>query len=47
MSEVVPQEEKEKRYPEFAKLLNEKYDYDWDAYEVKTEDGWYLSVFRI
>ena len=45
--QAIPYEEKVRRYPEFQRLLSEKFDYNWDAYEVKTEDGWYLSLFRI
>ena len=33
-------------YPEYAAIL-ENYGYDWEPHEVKTEDGWFLTVFRI
>lgn len=33
-------------YPEFAKYLGEL-GYEWEAHEVKTEDGWYLTLFRV
>ena len=33
-------------YPEYAAVL-ETYGYDWEPHEVKTEDGWYLTIFRI
>lgn len=39
-------EDEIKAYPEYAELL-EKYNYDWEPHEVKTEDGWYLTIFRI
>ena len=35
-----------KAYPEFDELLG-GYGYDWEAHEVKTEDGWYLTLFRV
>jgi len=35
-----------KAYPDFAELL-EKYNYDWEPHEVKTEDGWYLTLIRV
>ena len=33
-------------YPEWSAALD-LYGYDWEVYQVKTEDGWYLSLFRI
>ena len=33
-------------YPDFARLTAE-YGYDFETYQVKTEDGWHLTLFRI
>ena len=33
-------------YPEFAEFLDNG-GYDWEPHQVKTEDGWYLTLFRI
>ena len=34
------------KYYDFANLMNQT-GYFWEAHEVKTEDGWDLSMFRI
>ena len=39
-------QDQNERYPEFAELMNQA-GYTWEAHEVKTEDGWNLSMFRI
>ena len=40
------EETDKEKYPDFADLLG-WYDYDFEAHEVKTEDGWYLTLFHI
>ena len=45
LAQAVSEAQKEK-YPEFASLLG-GFGYEWEPYEVKTEDGWHLTIFRV
>lgn len=39
-------EEEKKAYPEYEEILADL-GLDWEPHEVKTEDGWYLTLFRV
>lgn len=43
---IAQSEEQEKRYSKFTEAI-EPQGYDWEPYDVKTDDGWHLTLFRI
>ena len=36
----------EEKYEDFN-LSVKPYGYDWEPHEVKTDDGWHLTIFRV
>ena len=39
-------EQQIREYPDFAEALA-NYDYQWEAFTVKSDDGWYLTLFHL